>query len=210
MFVHPWTQMLLLLMLPLIFLLFVVSKNMKSISKKFYFITLSSFIFWLLFNFLYVNASSLKLAVFYYSLLLISVSMVASSLFLTAVNFHKKASVWSYLFSLLPLMVLVLIVPCNLRLFNYGWQAIYSLKNFVWGSIVFIVILSGIFILFNLRKKVRSKLLKKKMFYLIIGSFLSLFSGVLATPLTILYNLPSLSGLFASVFVMVSYLAFKK
>ncbi len=93
--IYSWTYLHLLIIVPLIFLLFVLSRNLKNMARKFYFISVSSFVFWLLFNFLYVNAPSSRVAVIFYSMLLVMVSIASGTLFLTAVNFHKKAGVWS-------------------------------------------------------------------------------------------------------------------
>ena len=208
--IHLWTYSFLVLIIPLLLLLFILSKNLKTNARKFYFMSITSFVFWLLFNFLYVNAPSYHLATVYYSILLIFVSLAAGNLFLTAVNFRRETSPWNYLFSILPLVLLIFIVPCRVEQFNYGWQVLYNYKNFIWGLLILILVLSGVYVLLDLRKKIRSKNLKKRMSYLIASTFLSAISGVVVTPFTVFYNLPSLSGLLASLFVMLAYFAFRE
>jgi|GEM_PF-4940774 len=205
-----WTYLHLILIIPLVFLLFILSKNLKSNSRKFYFISISSFVFWMLFNFLYVNSFSRSIATIFYSLMLISISIASGALFLTAVNFHKKACCWYYLISLIPLITLIFIVPLKPVLTNFGWQVVYTPQFFLWELFIFLIVLIGVYLLILLRKEVRSKVLKKKLFYLILSSFLSVFSGVIDTFFTFSYNLPSVSGILASLFVMITYFAFKK
>ena len=210
MIIHSWAYIHLILIIPLLLLLFILSKNLKTNARKFYFMTVASFVFWLLFNFLYVNAPSYHLATVYYSTLLIFVSLAAGNLFLTAVNFRRETSPWNYLLSILPLAFLIFIVPCKVEQFNYGWQVVYNYKNFIWETLILILVLSGVYMLISLRKKIKSKRLKTKMSYLIASAFLSVVSGVLATFFAVFYNLPSLSGVFASSFVMLAYFAFKE
>lgn len=208
--VYSWSYLYLMLIVPLAFLLFILSKNLKSNARKFYFITISSFVFWMLFNFLYINASSREISVIFYSLVLVFVSIASGTLFLTAVNFYKKAGLWCYLFSLTPLFVLIFIVPRKVVLTNFGWQVLYTPQMFLWEFFVLFVVLVGVFILFNLRKEIKSKVLKKKLFYLVLSSLLSVVSGIVATFFTFFYSLPSVSGILASLSVMIAYFAFKK
>ena len=207
---YAWTYLFLILIIPLIFLLFSLSKNLKSFARKFYFMTISSFVFWMLFNFLYVNAGNEKIAVIFYSMLLVSVAMASGTLFLTAVNFYKRAGLWCYLTSLAPLFVLIFIVPRRIIMTSYGWQILYSPVFFAWEGLVLLVVFLGAYLLIKLKTKIRSKVLKKKLDYIIASSLLSVFLGIIATFLAFFLSWPSVSGVLASLAVMIAYPAFKK
>ncbi len=206
---YYWTLVLIAVLCFMLLFLKKVANGLDYEPKKYYFLSITSVCFWLLFNFLYVNASQKPLALLFYSFMQISISLSAGFFFLTCISFVKKVRLsHCFLFSL-PLFLSVAEIPFyEVVLTGYGYQAVYFTHVRIWMIVSLLVLLYGAFVLRKVLERVTRTDLRLKLKVVMISAVLAGFSAVTATVFSSFFNIPSFASLFTGLSLLIAYPAF--
>ncbi len=191
--------------------LFILIKNPKSTSYRYFSLYGLVVGFWMVTTFLHRNAPdsalSSELVTFSFAFGLLGVSF----LFATLASLLKKRAVFIYVLPALALAVLtVFIKPLGAVMTDFGWSYVYTSELF---SIIFVIggfpYLAGIFIAgWSLIKKSETDALRKKYKLFLLGFVIFYMVCLSASNLMLNYNLnfPPLGGIFiGTTFALVAY-----
>ncbi len=204
--VYEWSY----LILSVIFLTsaFTIKAFSKTVSqqRKFFSKALVSMFFWGVFNFAGVNAQNSSYSLLFYSLMLLSISIMSGFVLLTAYSFLSRPGFLIRFIAIIPSFVLLLVFPfLSTSKSAYGSVLNSNPSVLLWAFSCIIVLLLALFFMRRVVKTVVRRDIKKKVM---------LFSAsVLAMSIMFSFcsfmNLLVFSFLLSVPFILISFLLFR-
>lgn len=210
---HPWSLLYALAAFIIAVLIRDLTRGGRKMNepKMFYYATLISVVFWLMFNFLAVNSSSYNEAIMFYIMMFAAISTMVAFVYLNAKSFTSKIVPYDVGVALLPLFFLLLFsYAMRVKETMYGWAIEYTFFQRAWIVVISLLMIYTVYLLIKTRAQIASEDSRWRMKVYMASIVLAFLAAVPLSVISEHTNLPSIGSLGAALFIPIGYFAFRQ